>query len=403
MKIRIIVILAIFSFQHFFTNAAQHAVLVHNTLQDIEACKGKLQLKLIRVWGGDEEEDENKFFRTPSDVGIDRNNSVYICDKHNHCIKVFDFSGKYLRTIGRKGLGPGDVFGPNKIAFSPSGDLVVNEAGGRRIQWFNPEGKSKQIIKIKGMGDWIGVTAKNEIAFYDDMKSFVSKKLVFIYDHNGKVIREIGKYHDKSKSYLASERLSFSIDASDNIYAANNKAQVIRKYSPDGKLLMAITFAPPFGETVEISLNSKGDEIERKDEKEEVNVDVRGNESAVTIQVNKRKGKKRQRVGVAEIATDSQKRIYIITMRRSLTEKENSGFAVSGSFSKGLNRERVNFDIVKNIDVNRILVFSPEGRVIAEAPMTTLCDGIYIYNNRIFIIDGFYNQRILEYEMSLKK
>jgi hypothetical protein len=49
-------IIVVFWFSCFSFHAADRAVLVHNTLQDIEKCKGKLQLKLIRVWGGDEED-----------------------------------------------------------------------------------------------------------------------------------------------------------------------------------------------------------------------------------------------------------------------------------------------------------------------------------------------------------
>jgi len=63
----------------------------------------------------------------------------------------------------------------------------------------------------------------------------------------------------------------------------------------------------------------------------------------------------------------------------------------------------VDFDVVENIDVYRLLVFNPEGKVIAETPLTVICNGIYVHGNRIFIIDGSLNQRILEYEMSFEK
>jgi hypothetical protein len=376
------------------------ATLVRNTLREINACEGKLNLKLIRVWGGDEEEDENKFFVTPSSIVIDDNKLVYISDMHGHCIKVFDFSGKYLRTIGRKGRGPGDVYGPDFIVLTPDGDLVVTESGGRRIQWFNTEGKSKKIIKIKGFTKWIGVTSKNELAVYNYQKTFYSRKLVSICDTNGKVIIEIGKYHDKSKSYLGSEKLNFSIDANDNIFAANMDTPLIRKYSPDGRLILAIIFDPPFGETTEIFLNSKGDEIVRKEEKKDMNVDVRESKSHVIIQPKKRKGKIRWKVGIpGGIAIDSEKRIYIVTLRRCPAEKERMATAVSGNMN-GINRSRVNYDIVENIDFFRLLVFNSDGRIVAEAQMSTLCGDIYIHDNRIFVIDGLQNQRILEYKIS---
>jgi hypothetical protein len=56
-------LLSMICFPYFFLHAADRAVLVHNILQDIENCEGKLHLKLIRVWGGDEEKYLNKFAR----------------------------------------------------------------------------------------------------------------------------------------------------------------------------------------------------------------------------------------------------------------------------------------------------------------------------------------------------
>ncbi len=84
-----------------FVWTADRAVLVHNTLEEIEACKGKLKLKLVRIWGGDEENDGKKFFKTPSYLAVDERKNVYISDVNSHHIKVFDREGNYLRTIGR--------------------------------------------------------------------------------------------------------------------------------------------------------------------------------------------------------------------------------------------------------------------------------------------------------------
>ena len=91
--------------------ATEKATLVHNTNQEIKACQGKLQLRWIRMWGGAEEEDEHKFFKYPVSVAVDKNNNLYICDQNNHQVRVYDLAGKYVRTIGRKGRGPGDIFG----------------------------------------------------------------------------------------------------------------------------------------------------------------------------------------------------------------------------------------------------------------------------------------------------
>jgi hypothetical protein len=390
----------IFLFQCYFAKTADRAVLVHNTIQEIEKCKGKLQLKLIRVWGGDEEEDENKFFETPISIAIDSNRQVYICDCHSHCIKVFNNPGDYVRTIGQKGQGPGDLYGPEYITFSTVGDLVVNDGGNRRIQWFSPYGKSKHILKQNEYLDWIGVLPENEIAVYDHLKTFKHRTLISIINNKGKVLREIGKYHDTAKNLFSSERLHFAIDEEGNIYAANQGTPVIRKYSNDGKLIRVITFDTPFDIPVEITLNSSEDEIERKENSgTEDNVKITRSNLGISIQNNKKENQWKFWTCMG-IGIDSKNRIYIVKRRRILTEKEEYAKAVYGSLLSGINRSRVNYDIVEKNDFNHTLVFDSNGKIIAEAQLTTLCDDIYIHDNRIFVIDGVCNQRVMEYEIS---
>jgi hypothetical protein len=177
---------------------------------------------------------------------------------------------------------------------------------------------------------------------------------------------------------------------------------VIRKYSPDGKLIRVITFDTPFDIPVEITLNSPGNEIERKEEiGGEDDVKITRSRSGVSIQHKENKNKRKYGICMG-IKIDSQNRIFFVTSRRDLTEKESLGTAISGNYTRGMNRSRVNYDIVENIDCNHMLVFDSKGKIIAESPMTTLCDNIYISNNRIFVIDGLYNQRVLEYEMVFK-
>ena len=376
--------------------AADSAILVHNTLNDIEACKGKLQLKLVRVWGGVNEEDENKFFETPTDVAIDKNGLVYICDMHRHCIKVFKSSGEYIRTLGRRGRGPGDLYAPLAIALSPAGELAVAEGGGWRIQRFNSKGKSTAIIRYNWPPFWIGVTSKDELAVYNSEKTFQTKKLIFINDNKGKTIRKIGIYHDKSETFIGSEPLQFTMDDSDNIYAANGYTPVIRKYSPDGRLLLAITYETPFKiPPVKITLNSRGDEIERLDENDYNVKLIKGSRNTQL------KGK--SRVGVCfGIGTDAQKRIYIVAGKRLLTEAEKKASAIGLSLIR-IHRERMNYDILDKMkDIYRLLVFNQEGKLIAEAPLPNLCSDIQVHGNRIFVVDGDYYQWILEYEMNFE-
>ncbi len=383
-----------------FAAAADRAVLVYNTRQDTEACKGKLKMKLVRVWGGEEEEDENKFFKTPSSMVMDKKGLVYICDTHSHNVKVFEHSGKYVRTIGERGKGPGDLYGPIFISLYPNGDLVVSESGGYRIQRFNTEGKSKKIIKVDSYVPWLGVTSKNQLVVYDHYKTLRSRKLLSIWNDRGKNIKKIGTYHDKFRTFLGSDKLFFAIDDEDNIYAMNKMAPVIRKYSPDGTMVLAITFEPPFELPVKISLNDRGDEIKRV---EEVNYTEKFKEtrSGKTINIQ-RKGKKRKSV-CQYIGIDPEGRIYLITSKRILTEEERKkGPSIIGNmdFIKVIKGEE---PLDQEQNHLRFLVFNAQGKVIAEAPLTTYCDGMYVNGNRMFVMDSYINQRILEYDIQIEE
>jgi hypothetical protein len=382
-------------------HAADPAVLVHNTCRDIDAVKGKLKLKLVRVWGGDEEEDEKKFFKSPLDIVINNEGLVYICDSYNHHIKVFERTGKYIRTIGRRGRGPGDLFMPQYLGLSPHGDLVVSELGGRRLQRFNSEGKSKKIIKIKNYIRWVGVTSEDRLVVYAPYNTLETRSLLSIWDDKGKIIKGIGTYHDKVKDYISSDKLYFAMDDSYNIFAVNSKAPVIRKYAPDGKMVMAATFESFFEIQVKIKLNDRGDEIERLEEVDQTS-EYRKLKKGKSTMIQRTIKKRREHV-CRYIGIDAEKRVYITVFTRILTMDEiKKGPSVGGTAMSFKVRNKENAAAQK-IDHISILVFSPAGKVIAEAPLTFYNDGIYVHGNRLFVMDAYINQRILEYEISFKE
>ncbi|MFX0141199.1 MAG: 6-bladed beta-propeller, partial [Candidatus Hodarchaeota archaeon] len=70
---------------------------------------------------------------------LEHDNKFYLVDNQSHKIWVTDQKGQLLRTIGRKGQGPGDLNGPVSIALK--GDtLLVLEKENSRISLFNNSG-----------------------------------------------------------------------------------------------------------------------------------------------------------------------------------------------------------------------------------------------------------------------
>jgi hypothetical protein len=361
-----------------------------------------LKLKLVKVWGGDQEEDEQKFFRTPSFWVVDKTDHVYIADRFSHNIKVFERDGTYLRTIGRKGRGPGDLYAPDHMSFTLEGDLVVLESGSRRIQYFSSQGKSKKIIKLKDV-HWFDVTSENQLVVYGTWRTFKSRKLISLLDEQGKLLKEFGVFHDKSKTYPPIEYLHFAFDGNDNEAVANGYVPVIRKYNIDGEMTMAITYYTPFNLPAEVNLNKDGDEIEikRPDNLPAYRDKVRRSEKGVIFE-------RKQSSGMLEtigkcIGTDSKNRIYLLALKRERTLEEIKKLPVVIGTDSKYEVIKGELPLDREMDHLRILVFDPKGKVIAEAPVTKECDDIIVSGNRLIITDPFKNKRLLEYEIQIEE
>ena len=125
--------------------------IVHNTKGGVWGVGPKITLDLLRTIGNVDTNDENLAFGSPLDMAVDDGGRVYILDSGDQRIQVFGSDGKYLRTIGRRGQGPGEFERLNSINFDSQGNLHVLDSAQRRIQVFTPRGevlKTTPIIKL---------------------------------------------------------------------------------------------------------------------------------------------------------------------------------------------------------------------------------------------------------------
>ncbi len=65
---------------------------------------------------------------------------VYVADRPNDRIVVFDPSGRYAGTRGRSGDGPGEFRNPTAVSVDPSGSLVVWDTGRRLLSRWSSGG-----------------------------------------------------------------------------------------------------------------------------------------------------------------------------------------------------------------------------------------------------------------------
>ncbi len=86
-------------------------VLVHTTnlmgFQKKEIYKNSfLELKEVLSIGKADGAEEN-WFNSICDIEVDSKGNIYVADEREQHVKVYNAKGKYFRTIGQKGGGPG--------------------------------------------------------------------------------------------------------------------------------------------------------------------------------------------------------------------------------------------------------------------------------------------------------
>jgi len=95
---------------------------------------------------------KDDYFYEPSDIEVDPHRSlIYIADSGNNRVLVFDFQGKFLKTIGSKGQGPAEFSNPAGLCILEDGGLAVADVGNTRIQIFDKDGAFVRSISTRSV------------------------------------------------------------------------------------------------------------------------------------------------------------------------------------------------------------------------------------------------------------
>jgi len=88
-------------------------------------------------------------FRQPTDVTWDTQGNTFISDGYiNSRVAKYDKNGDWVKQWGTFGSGPGQFNTPHSIAADAKGNIYVADRGNRRIQVFDPDGNFQREIKI---------------------------------------------------------------------------------------------------------------------------------------------------------------------------------------------------------------------------------------------------------------
>jgi len=158
-----------------------------------------------------------------------------------------------------------------------------------------------------------------------------------------------------------------TLDEHDHIYLVFPYQNRIEKYSAEGKLIWRADRELPYSLEVE----DKGS-IER-----------RGSSlSILAPKINR---------SSLSVAVDSQGRVWVLTLARQLKKEEQvaMGVTMSRSASGG---DTIGYKVqgdtdLRETDALKLEVFDKEGVLLGELPLKMFVDFIFIYGDRLFLVD----------------
>ena len=198
----------------------------------------KEELSIGRAEGQDE-----YMFSQIRHIAVGEDESIYILDSKEAHIKVFDKDGKYLRTIGRPGQGPGELNRPDTISVNQN-ELMVHKV--RRLSFFSLNGEFLRNVPTKGvwslsaMIDSKGYILVTEGPLDPKNPRYMFKK----FDSKMNLLSEIASCPAPERGKSLNPFMPMArclIDKDDNIVYGYPKNYELQIFNPDGKLIKKIT------------------------------------------------------------------------------------------------------------------------------------------------------------------
>jgi len=222
---------------------------------------GRFVAKLTQEMScGEESGPDAAILNKPLELKVDDQGRVYVMDMGDVNIKVYDEQGRFLRTIGREGQGPGEFGGLAFFEMLSGGRICVLDGMQSRVAILTTDGKFISSFPIQGfhraiasdgkdrlyLGKW--AAAKEPDKLSTDFQEIAYITSIYRTDATGKDPVHLMDFLGESVMMKSAggggtvgmigggAMIVWNVDPRGTIYGGCNETYSLSAYGPDGKI-----------------------------------------------------------------------------------------------------------------------------------------------------------------------
>jgi len=198
----------------------------------------KLDKFLLQLGTTGERGNDATHFDLPSGIAVLRNGNIVVTDGYgNNRVMMFSKDGKFIKQVGKgsggppdKGTGPGEWVLPHKLALDADDNMYIVDRENRRIQVFDTNLTYLRQLANDGWNPWdIGISRRGDDG------------LGYIADHAGERVHKISLKDGKILATWGKQGLGpgefdwvhgVVVDSRGAVYAADTYGQRLQKFVP---------------------------------------------------------------------------------------------------------------------------------------------------------------------------
>lgn len=188
--------------------------------------------------------DLDYVFGAVRSVQVDDDGDIIVLDWEDNLIKIFDAAGRFIRSFGRHGQGPGEIQSPSRMYLQGGRRIAILDVGNHRYSLFSKTGENLEEYNI-GKYNVFRTVPDSRGYVYGDQLKFDPKpatELIRI-EPDFSDARVLAEYeYDISQGTLGAvfDRLTYGVFPDDRCFWARSSEYEIHVLDPGGREIRRI-------------------------------------------------------------------------------------------------------------------------------------------------------------------